>query len=135
MEQIDVWQVLDRINAVVQHSILTNPSLLQGPESSLVSGLVTVKLGMYEESCGYTKEVSNELFSRKNERKRELLGRHGRILFENVNQVWDRKKITLSTCASNRSYIPWSELYEQQSTPSTSTPRPWRVAQVETRER
>jgi len=73
MEQIDVWQVLDRINAVVQHSILTNPSLLQGPESSLVSGLVTVKLGMYEESCGYTKEVSNELFSRKNERKRELL--------------------------------------------------------------
>jgi hypothetical protein len=42
------------------------------------------------------------------------------IQFEASTQSYDKKKITLSTCASNRSYIPWSELYKQQSTPSTS---------------
>jgi hypothetical protein len=42
------------------------------------------------------------------------------IWFKNVKQAWDRKKITLSTCAPNRSCIPWSELSacDQQSTPS-----------------
>jgi hypothetical protein len=97
---------------------LQNPSLLQGPEGSSVSGLVTVKLVMYEESCGYTKEVSFELYSRKNRANRDLLERAG-IQFEASTQSYDKKKITLSKCASNRSYFPWSELYEQQSTPST----------------
>lgn len=85
----NVWIVLDKIVAgVVAWAPFIHRELHHNGKE------ITLKLGDFQYSCGYTHDVSKLLFARRHQQHRSRLSEFG-VTFLNSTQRWDHKKICI----------------------------------------
>jgi hypothetical protein len=89
-----VWRVLDRIIYATMHMVNLKPPPENCPEVNPNTGCLTVWLCDYGDSCGFTTDVSIELFHKNNNKKRAALAVHN-ILFMNERKDYFLKKIQI----------------------------------------
>jgi hypothetical protein len=83
------WVVLDR---VVRRAALVAPFLKADKRCN--ASEVTLNLCLFQDECGFTREVSQNLFHQSNKARRRRCGDHG-VTFVNAEQAYEKKKIVV----------------------------------------
>ena len=87
-----VWNILDKIIQASLHF----KAVFMGTKA-INNDRLTIKLSDFKDSCGYTKEVHDELFQRSNKQntlRRNEIKKKFHIEFENMSQSYNKRKMS-----------------------------------------